>query len=1237
MKGSGKIGSVLATFEDNIAKNQEYQNETGGTKSFLTTVAVGCHTPKTKFQSILKKKIIDTPTEIEYTDGQECPASQQRSNIFISKYISDLPYGSCHGEDQSCLKGPSGSYISPKKTSIGGNALLETSFTTVSVSDEESALSSIQPQQPRKTRVVRKIAIIRPNSNGNHDFSDTDRCHDREQEFVVDSPTKSSIKLMMERSSQYRKISLHSPSPYTIGVNSHRRNALADVPALSGSNSNVSTTHLSCRSPGPDKESLSIQNVIRTPLSGAQAKRTLLLQKSPLEKIAATIKRVNSSNSFREASQSAAATTKSTSSKSSGSKKSKSRKKLTDHVNQSPPSTKTKYNEKSITSLPITSAVSTARQESFLSLPLSLSTSPHTSKGITIAARRSSINKTVANLEAATHTLTEKLSLCTSNQSITNSTIPLETLGSSISDTQEVNMEYGPCDASDQPIDRSIGPILKRKGIAVAARRSSVDLCGKQLYDEMHSTSGVVTISDDSTISEPVDDPKQCSKIEVYKTSSPTMVPANENARTIPLETLGLSISDAQEVNMEYGPCDTSDQLKDRSIGPLPMRKGIAVAARRSSVGLCGKQVYDEMHSTSGVVSKSDDSTISKTLDEPKQSSKIEAYKISSPTMVRANKNTRTPLINLDYEKINTYYHQYPSPNKAKLTHKLQKLNDDDTEISEIGDFESTSTDQLSRDYGKIRKAPLGFPSNLSIFTLDMNRCPKLPKSRCSSRSEEDGSESFSTTTAPVVVLPRRDTVVGILRTKTAVRNATRRVQFADQQPGGGRRMSLDSGSKNDSLPVRPRRSNNFGLDRLKNPRRNVMASRSGEPLYFMSVLAATKIQAVVRCWTQFKSTRLLLLSRKLVRIEENRKRDLIRIQEEKWAVLESIQSEIVDRERRLEEQVSLGEKLSDHLKRDSALVRDQTKKLQEYSHNLKKNNDHLDQCIRLHRENYSTTNMTVELLREKSDLLLTSSKKYASRLDKLQEKLELTSKQVEVEFCDKVRMRKTIKRIRRRVKQQCSAIDSPLVDSLLQIMNRDRQSDRTSSFHTITTDDFGTNSFDLMLNPHDNDMMSVFSDITHFSNGKNDGDRNRRLHNESYSSLLNQTSGSEISINFEELNRRHDVKCSGKSCGNSFASYSAVNPTLSTPKNKPLHDSNSINGNSFASYGLIHMVDTTNDGVRNNNSLEEYTPSKGMRGAAIPPRRRVSHQNSVDLTISGDFDAISEEFSDDSEKSMAT
>jgi hypothetical protein len=1155
MKNGGKIGTLLAAFEDNIAKNNEYQHEG---KSFLTTIA--CNKPVSKYRV--------TSSNNKKVERIEDVAARHRYDSRIAKYISDLHYVATEGKND----------LSTKTTVLKSKEFSDVSSTAATVSDEESTLSCVQVlQQSHKKRSLRKIKVVCSSLN--------------KKEELLDICNKS-LKMVIEKSSmENRRPSLRSTS-----------------------------------------------------------------SKNSLDKIAATIKRVNSSNSLREAAQAASKSPKSTSSNLSASKKDKIRKRLSDHVNQSPTRDRRVY-EKSITSMPVTTCVTnSAGQESFSSSPVALLSTP-SSKRIAVAARRSSIRRKnttseipsipiveTANLTADStlQALYEYGSLENFQQRKENGTVAVTTLEMMrlVNGPQEMDhkpiasidffakrtdneqmgmdMEYGPQEMDCESIDRSESLPKRTGSIARAARRSSVELCGDWKVEnyKTHNIDGKPMRRFESLLN------------QTDSVSTALMTKEGE----------GASMEIVQEVDMEYGPQEMDRGPINRS-ELLPKRTGsIARAARRSSVELCEKVETYETHSVSGITTISDDSTMAKTPDTmTSSSSKVQTLGPSSSFTIpveqasRRNSNSQCS-IDMEYEshdmenKDSNHFSQ--SSTKIELTQKLEQLNCDDTENSETMDFGSISTGQISDNFVSKRKPPSSFSSSISLFTLDINRCRKTPKARGSSCGCEDDAQSFSTKgTAPAIVLPRRDEVVGILRSKPTFLNTTRHVQFADQQPGGGRRMCLDSSYKNDSLPVRPRRSNNFHLDRLKDSRSSQFASQPREPLHFMSIMAATRIQAVVRCWIQWKSTRVGLLIRKLIRIEENRKRDITNIQQEKWKFFENIQFEIVEREKRLEAQVSLGEKLSDHLKRDSALVRDQTKKLQEYSQNLRRNNDHLDQSIRLYHENFATINVMIELLRDKSDVLLASSKKYASRIDKLQEKLEYTSKQVEVEFHDKVRKRKTIRAILRLLRKRSSVADSPLVNSLFQIANgvggvdKSRRNNRIVSLDTFATNDFGKNAFDLVLNPHDNDMMSVYSGITDFSNGNGSERWDKQQQNEKCSLHLNDPSRSDITFKFEVLNNSK-----GKSSGNSFASYGdGRNPSMSHP-NKPANDSNSINGNSFASYSGSTLA---------KGEVSTKTASRNSTVAA-PPRRRVSYhrEDSADLTIA-DFDTITEEVSLSDEESI--
>jgi hypothetical protein len=1153
MKGNNKVGSVLAAFEDTIAKNQEHLHEGG--RSFLTAFAANSNTSKLKHRLSVKHN--------ENVSIPDMRLSQHSSKAYAQKYTAIPPFESRRYEDQP-------------------------SCTTTSTTDDESQGKSLQTNtlenqtcnhRQQKNHTLRKAASIVDDSS----------C--KSKEIEIDPQQTATIQDILMNHSRYK-----------------RRENLK-TPIASETNNKTNNAGIT-RSTSRQKE------------------------KSSLRKIAATIKRVNSSNSFREAAKVASTNEVSKYRKSSFSKTSSERKtnttvKLSDHVNRTPPSSGKKYVDKSITSLPIAiNATPATRQQSFSSLPIILPSSDPATRGIAVAARRNSILFNQSKFDGEYTDFVEKVS-------------PEDDACDTIKPLKNANSE------NLEKSEQSIEPVIQTD--VIACEYGSYNLL-PDIEEKKSNTNTMRSVI--NIVSDIVDDVVRSIKPDVVEVDmeygphnmSPHVTKPNMNTFGIvsSMREGNKTLSDV-EVDMEYGPhnmssntpliaspvsgCENSIKSEasdlDSLCGTEATPKGIAKAARRSSVDLCRIAEYDELYKTSENISAPTGIAKAARSSSVEISTKVECndiYNISNVTRTTSSIAKAARRSSVELSNRAEYDDLYSVSGTTSISDDSAFANTPD-----YGSIGSSKTDQQEQtetlnDKKNSRGRPKKTFSTLSMFSLDLYRCPKTPIGKDFGKVEEDLFESFSTVKEEVIFLPRRDEVVGILRMQPTTRNLTRHVRFADQQPGGGRRMSMDTCVKNDSLPVRPRRSNNFELDRLKNLRSR-SSTEGKEPLKFMAILAATTIQAVVRRWIQWRRTRPLLLSRKIAWIEEKLKLELVTIQEEKWLRMEKIQSETIERERRLEAQVSLGEKLCDHLKRDSTLVRDQTIKLKEYSQILTKNNSHLDRSVRLHRDNFVTTNLVVELLREKSDSLLASSKSYASRIDKFQNKLELTRKRVELEFRDKARIRKTIKRILRLLKKKGFAID-PMITGISQFETTNRNTVRTP----INFDDLERRGFDLVLSPHDDDMMSVYSDITTNTDQSSLAKGSRHQSNESTSSCLLETARSETSC-LDELNRTHSsTKTYTKSCGNSFASYNGDNIFSGIGQVKSSHDSVSVNGNSFASYGApaISLTKTTNnvDVTETNTSVEHttLTTKNSSNGAAIPPRRKLS-TNSM-------FDAIDEEVS---------
>lgn len=692
--------------------------------------------------------------------------------------------------------------------------------------------------------------------------------------------------------------------------------------------------------------------------------------------------------------------------------------------------------------------------------------------------------------------------------------------------------------------------------------------------------------------------PKACGIVDKSISSLPIVTNDNATAAQTSFSSLPISHSSALR------------KVETTARSTVIEAKGIGRAARRSSITSSGLGLKRLLAST--------DLETTPTIGSPeRQEPALQLHRAPNENHGRASPGCRrrvTPptsksdsvsseQIDMEYEECcsprkNKFYPRSPMPVRTKLTllsHCVE--DDDDGDDVIIGPKPTrpvvahdanrrTLTAQLAN---VISNTPSAFSTDISLCTLDLNSkpvfCPRSPMAKGDSNNEDDSeansvASSFEVQMLQPIKLKMRDEVVGILRRAPMTLNTIRRVKFADQQPGGGRRMSSSDPRPKDCLPMRPRRSIVSDFNRL-----NDEFASSAPPLLRVTILAATKIQSIARRWTQWKSKRVTLLERKLARIEASRKDEIAQIQAGKWKVIETIQAEIVEKEKRLESQVALGEKLADHLKRDSSMIKDQTKHLRDYCNTLKRNNDQFDQSIRLHFDNFSTMSTAVELLRDKSEALLASSKKYATKVDRMQTKLEETSSQGEREFQEKRRTEKAVRRIISLIRDRCH--DDQLVSTISAFV-RTGGDDRTRQIFALGESSgfiLDKDAFELRLRGHDNDEMSVFSDITDFPGQKWS------------EKTANNRSGSDFD--------RSGSAFSSNDSDRSFRIASRPDYARSAPLGT---------NNSFASYSYNKVsVPATRVPAQKNDSFADYNRSKVMRtpANASAPARHISYRES--------------------------
>jgi myosin heavy subunit len=280
--------------------------------------------------------------------------------------------------------------------------------------------------------------------------------------------------------------------------------------------------------------------------------------------------------------------------------------------------------------------------------------------------------------------------------------------------------------------------------------------------------------------------------------------------------------------------------------------------------------------------------------------------------------------------------------------------------------------------------------------------------------------------------------------------------------------MSLEAQNSKDSLPQRPRRAS--------------LTLQYAPSSLDTGLLAATKIQASYRGYVQWNQTRVYLLEQKLRRIVREHQNELKAITERKWKEMDALRNEAVEEEKRLDSQVELASKLIEHLKRDSDLIKDQTKKLKEHCKTLQHSNLHCEKMAQIQSESIAAMNQNLEQLQKRQDELRANERKCSSKTQTRTTKLSTTSQDVKREFQSKIRMKNVTGIICKTLRQRCRddnlvGLVSELVSSNTKLDNaKSAKLNNSDSTAAIAERDGNSSHRSLQHSLHD---RSVVSDIT--------------------------------------------------------------------------------------------------------------------------------------------------------------
>jgi hypothetical protein len=237
-----------------------------------------------------------------------------------------------------------------------------------------------------------------------------------------------------------------------------------------------------------------------------------------------------------------------------------------------------------------------------------------------------------------------------------------------------------------------------------------------------------------------------------------------------------------------------------------------------------------------------------------------------------------------------------------------------------------------------------------------------------------------------------------------------RRVTFADEvSPRQQSRMTI---SNKDTLPKQPRRNSMSDVDEvrrrsncLKDPillkgrarraaaRMQDFVRRKLRRIGFVKIIAATRIQAIVRGVMQRMRHRIAMLEQRLAKIGAKRKRELRRIQAFKWKVMDAYKKKVQEGEDRREHDVTTIDRVIEELERENSRIRDQNSKIQEASFLLEMMNEQIESTLQIHNANFETMRETIGIITERNVRTIRMSKKYRTRIDKVKQKVVTAEK----------------------------------------------------------------------------------------------------------------------------------------------------------------------------------------------------------------------------------------------------
>lgn len=163
--------------------------------------------------------------------------------------------------------------------------------------------------------------------------------------------------------------------------------------------------------------------------------------------------------------------------------------------------------------------------------------------------------------------------------------------------------------------------------------------------------------------------------------------------------------------------------------------------------------------------------------------------------------------------------------------------------------------------------------------------------------------------------------------------------------------------------------------------------------------VAATRIQARVRCYLHLSQYRLKQLERRWARIEYEKLKEIARIKKKTRAKKKAYKKRILQNLEELAEHALKARKLTDHLKRENLKIKDQNARLQQLCFKLRKVNNHMEKTMAVHNKNFRSMWEFVEKMKNKKKRIEVKVNRYQSRIEQQEKNVNAIQVRLDAEI----------------------------------------------------------------------------------------------------------------------------------------------------------------------------------------------------------------------------------------------